>query len=390
MKIPQLTFTRFLAALSIIIYHFAINLYPYNTDLLKFLVKQANIGVSFFYVLSGFVMIIAYANKSEINFIEYFKNRIARILPVYYLAIILNIWYYIEYDKVFLISDLLLNIFAIQAWVPTKVLSINYPGWSISVEMFFYICFPFLFNKIYTKIPRSKDNSEIISNQLKSDNTDKKSNITLFDNYYLSKTLQIGKNQKLTILLIFSIMFWFVTQYFFNYYTDDVKSAGFGTLYYDLLYYFPLMHVNQFILGNVTGLIYLIYFSDKKVKNDFWILGFVLLSLVSFGFNTILNPHNGLYSVAFIPFIIMLSINDGYIKKLFSLKVFELAGEVSYGMYILQVPVYLWSVVTLRYYKINDEYVLFYLPLQILIIFSTIMYFVYEKPMRNLIKHKSN
>lgn len=372
MKIPQLTFTRFLAALSIIIFHFARNLYPYNTDLLKFLVKQANIGVSFFYVLSGFVMIIAYANKSEINFIEYFKNRIARILPVYYLAIILNILYYIEYKKAFLISDLFLNIFAIQAWVPTKVLSINYPGWSISVEMFFYICFPFLFNHIYTKISKSK------------------SDLTLYENYYQSKTLQIGKNKNLNILLVFSIMFWFITQYFFNYFTDDVKSAGFGTLYYDLLYYFPLMHVNQFILGNVTGLIYLIYFSDKKVKNDFWILGFVIISLISFGFNTILNPHNGLYSVAFIPFIIMLSINDGYIKKIFSLKSFELAGEVSYGMYILQVPVYLWSVVNLRYYKINDEYLLFYLPLLILILFSTLVYFIYEKPMRNLIKHKSH
>ena len=61
----------------------------FNTEIISTIFKHATVGVSYFFILSGFVMIIAYGRKAEINKADYFKNRVARIYPVYLLAIIL-------------------------------------------------------------------------------------------------------------------------------------------------------------------------------------------------------------------------------------------------------------------------------------------------------------
>jgi len=369
MHLPQLTFVRFLAAISIVIFHFARNLYPYNSDELKFLVKQANIGVSFFYVLSGFVMIIAYSNKNEIKFFEYIKNRLARILPVYYLAILLMTLYLSKFDKPYLLSNLLLNLFTLQAWVPSKALTINFAGWSISVEMFFYVCFPFLFNYIY-KFKKSIDIT--LSEQL--------------SNYKSIKFISAEHNKKYILLVILALVYWIGTQFLFDTLSKSEFNKGFGTESYELLYYFPLMHLNEFILGNIGGLIFLIYFRHKKINNDIIILLFVIFSFIPYGYNTFLNPHNGLYSISFIILIIMLCINNGKIYKAFSHKSLVLLGEASYGIYILQVPVFLWSVYMLKNYNYSDPYLLFYLPLLILFIFSIFIFKYFESPMRKIIK----
>ncbi|MDW5290748.1 hypothetical protein [Formosa sp. PL04] len=63
MRLEQITFTRFLAAISIVIFHHGKNIFPFNQEGVSFIIKQANIGVSYFFILSGFVMVIAYGNK---------------------------------------------------------------------------------------------------------------------------------------------------------------------------------------------------------------------------------------------------------------------------------------------------------------------------------------
>ena len=91
MRSEQLTFTRFFAAISIVIFHFGKNISPFNDSTIKVLFSQAHIGVSYFFLLSGFIMILAYKEKGEIEFIDYIKRRFARIYPVYGLAILLLI-----------------------------------------------------------------------------------------------------------------------------------------------------------------------------------------------------------------------------------------------------------------------------------------------------------
>lgn len=150
MRIEQITFTRFIAAFAIVIFHFGTKIFPFNNHYIAFLFRSANVGVSYFFVLSGFVMIVAYHKKKEIDSFEYYKNRFARIYPVYLLAILLVYSYHITRGTVDY-KGMLLNLIVIQAWIPGDALSFNPPGWSLSVELFFYAIFPLLFNKLYSK-----------------------------------------------------------------------------------------------------------------------------------------------------------------------------------------------------------------------------------------------
>jgi peptidoglycan/LPS O-acetylase OafA/YrhL len=86
--------------------------------------EQANVGVSYFFILSGFVMIIAYIDKENIDFFEYVKNRLARIYPVYFLAIILIL--VIRFFAGVNLVDLILNALMLQAWVPEKALTVKF------------------------------------------------------------------------------------------------------------------------------------------------------------------------------------------------------------------------------------------------------------------------
>lgn len=149
MRVEQLTFTRFLAAISIVVFHYGGNIFPFNIKFIHLLFKQANMGVSYFFILSGFVMVIAYKDKVKIEYGDYIKRRFARIYPVYGLAILILLAYWLALKKPIDYKGLFLNLTLLQSWIPGYALSFNGTGWSLAVEMFFYFTFPFLFNYIY-------------------------------------------------------------------------------------------------------------------------------------------------------------------------------------------------------------------------------------------------
>ena len=79
MKISQITFTRFIAAMAIVISHFNKDLFLYKIDYISNIFLKANVGVSYFFILSGFIMIVAYHRKGKIAYLDYYRNRFARI-----------------------------------------------------------------------------------------------------------------------------------------------------------------------------------------------------------------------------------------------------------------------------------------------------------------------
>ena len=149
MRLDQLTFTRFLAAIAIVAYHFARETVLFTHESIDFIFKHAYLGVSYFFVLSGFVMVISYQNRGKTSFFHYLKNRIARIVPLYLFALIacMLIDKTLGYDKL----DIIYTFTLFQSWIPGKGLVINFTAWSLSVEFFFYAMFPFLTNWIYKK-----------------------------------------------------------------------------------------------------------------------------------------------------------------------------------------------------------------------------------------------
>ena len=343
MRIEQITFTRFIAAISIVIYHFGKNIFPFDNKLISFLFKQANIGVSYFFILSGFIMIIAYQSKSKINILDYFKNRFARIYPVYFIALILLfvgrfiVGDFIDY------SGFILNVFVVQAWVPGMALAFNPPAWSLSVELLFYAIFPFLFNSFYSKI----------------------------------------NNYKKYIFPIF--LFFLVSQFILHYFFYSGFYKGPKTFSHDLLFYFPLMHLNAFLIGNITGLFFV-----KKVKQGLQNFDLHILIIITLIILALKNPcgliyNNGLFSILFVPLILLICLNNGLISFIFKAKILVFLGEISFGIYILQIPVFNFSKVFLKFVGIKDHMQFFYFSLVILVLVSAISYVIIETPLRNKI-----
>lgn len=107
-------------------------------------------GVSFFMILSGFVMSVGYERKvlsSSFNYISYLKKRLFRLYPLHLLCLIVP--FIVLVSKSFtwnFIPSLLL----IQSWIPINDVYFggNAVAWCLSDMLFFYICFPVLIRKM--------------------------------------------------------------------------------------------------------------------------------------------------------------------------------------------------------------------------------------------------
>lgn len=343
MRIEQLTFSRFLAAISIVVFHFGYDVFPFNFESIAFLFKQANVGVSYFFILSGFVMIIAYGKKKEVNKKSFYVNRFARIYPVYFLALALVFVAQMLSGVQFRFFEFIINLLVVQAWVPTYALAFNGPGWSIAVELFFYALFPFLFNTFL-------------------------------------------KKWSLKRLIVWAVGFWFVSQLVFNalYYSPFYKEIP--STSHDFIYYFPLMHLNEFIVGNVLGVYFIKYLKDVKRNFDWIVLGLIVAIVVLLKMDLPINYHNGALAILFIPLIAFMSMNNGVITKVSKWKLLVYLGEISYGIYILQKPVFMLVKYCMKYINVSDPLVVFYVATSILLLVSAVSYTYIETPMRNGIK----
>lgn len=151
MQYPSLESLRGLAALMVALIHssFVVAAYPP-------LVEQASIFVDFFFILSGFVMALAYAEKIDqgLSFRTFTLLRFGRLYPLHLFMLLMWLPYILlkgyahfemglggdPFDKNSL-SNFFANLLLINGMGTTQTLSWNYPAWSISVEFFTYLVF---------------------------------------------------------------------------------------------------------------------------------------------------------------------------------------------------------------------------------------------------------
>ncbi|CAM4459097.1 acyltransferase [Deinococcus marmoris] len=109
-------------------------------------------GVSFFFILSGFILTYTYQErlrKSDAGSMKkFFIARFARIYPLHALTFLISLPIAI-YSSKGLINSLVAGVFnasLLQSFPPVRWIyfSFNGPSWSISDETFFYALFPFL------------------------------------------------------------------------------------------------------------------------------------------------------------------------------------------------------------------------------------------------------
>lgn len=346
-KINQLTFTRFVAALLVVVYHFGYTIFPFNLEYLNTIIINGNVAVSYFFILSGFVMIVSYWPKMQsggISYSSFYINRIARIYPVYFLALISFLLMDIYWSASIDLIAVMLNLSLMQSWIPNFSKSLNFPGWSLSVEMFFYILFPFLLGSLYSRLT--------------------------IRNVFIS----------IILLWLFSLIFFiiFISSNFYKANLPDSHSFAFN---------FPLLHLNEFLVGNLIGFIFL---NNKVARNklDFYLILITIVIITVMLFE--LNPafHNGLFALLFAPFILLMAYNHkGKISHFFCNSFFVLLGEASYGIYILQVPVFRFCKHLFGKLNVTNVTLIFYLSLVVLIGVSIISYFVIERPFKSIIKN---
>ena len=155
-RIEQLTSLRFFAALAVLASH----LWPLAEEpnplqpIARTLFHEGYAGVSFFFMLSGFILSHTYQAKLTSGAIsrgKYLTLRVARIAPLHWLCgVPLAIWALATVggpeSGLGSLPSSLTNLALLQSWVPQVkwYFSLNEPSWSLSDELFFYTMFVWL------------------------------------------------------------------------------------------------------------------------------------------------------------------------------------------------------------------------------------------------------
>jgi peptidoglycan/LPS O-acetylase OafA/YrhL len=141
--LPALTALRAVAALLVFLYHFPPHGLGYFVDVVA---GQGHVGVTVFFVLSGFLITVRYAPRfarGEHDLGDYFVRRAARILPLYF--VVLALTHLLSTGDVPLadrwpewtLTQALFGRSADDLTIPTS--------WSLTVEECFYATAPLLF-----------------------------------------------------------------------------------------------------------------------------------------------------------------------------------------------------------------------------------------------------
>jgi peptidoglycan/LPS O-acetylase OafA/YrhL len=148
---------RFIAALAIVFFHYApkIEGYQHVPAGMRNLINQGPVALTFFFILSGFVLANRYlsAGSSVGNPIVFYRSRLGRLYPAYMVGFVLfaplAVDKYLTHapsgliDWRTLIVSGILYCCMLQAWTPLAQ-AWNGPSWSLSVEAFMYLLFPLL------------------------------------------------------------------------------------------------------------------------------------------------------------------------------------------------------------------------------------------------------
>jgi peptidoglycan/LPS O-acetylase OafA/YrhL len=148
---------RFLAALAVVIFHYAPRVDVYNQvpGVIKNVINEGPCAVSFFFILSGFVLAYRHLyNGSRVQSAPaFYWARFIRLYPAYLLAFLL---YAPEAAQRYILNpspestghhtfvlSAVLSCLMLQSWTPLAQ-AWNGPSWSLSVEAFMYLMFPFI------------------------------------------------------------------------------------------------------------------------------------------------------------------------------------------------------------------------------------------------------
>lgn len=154
--LPGLTGVRTFLALGIMFFHFT----PPHAAYIRPVIEAGFTYISFFLLISGFVLAYNYAHRSDtLRPGRFYAARLSRLYPVYMLSLIVSLamlhseWLARPHAEFF--RGLLLTPFLLQGWSPILATFWNTVAWTLATEAMLYLSFPFLIRmKWWPREPR--------------------------------------------------------------------------------------------------------------------------------------------------------------------------------------------------------------------------------------------
>lgn len=330
-QLPELTSLRFFAAFAVLALHYRDLLGPLPTWMLKALIG-GQYGVTFFFVLSGFILTWNYhgwfsAGVQPGGYWRFMRLRLARIYPIYVVGLLLDTpWHLIERASVGQLgasghvfwASWLLNLVGLQAWVPAVPYAMfwNAPAWSVSAEFFFYASFPFVCALLARRVAT------------------------------LGGLLWALLATVLVQTLAYAIVIHLLT------YVWKVE----GQTQYLVMVYNPLLRLSEFVAGCLAGQYFvrsrgLVSFAASRLWATASARNAVIVaSLVLVGSRIMMPDYTGpsantwlldvalkcpFYIVPFAALIVAVASGPTFLTGLLTLPVLVLLGEASYALYII-------------------------------------------------------
>lgn len=346
--IPALTGLRFFAALMVFFSHYPIA--GINEDVGRFLAAGYS-GVTFFFVLSGFIIAYNYLDRFEqhpaSSTPRYLWARFCRVYPLYFVTMAF-VWLQQGAQ-----GSVAIYAFALQSWHPDIQIigGLNGPAWSISVEAFLYISFPVL--------------------------------LPLFHKLGLNR----NKYRLITIAILIIVAQFAVAAYL-SLPPRDVLAPSDPNSSHRWLYNFPLLRIFDFSLGILAA----IYFS-RHAKSDASVKPWRLVSCVSIAAVVAVMASKDLYysayswdaayAGAFTLLILSLAMDQqSRLSKALSTKKVVFLGEASFAFYMIHVIAYpIFAAKANGSFLTNVVFEMFFLGL--IVTMSIGLHMAVEKPCRD-------
>jgi peptidoglycan/LPS O-acetylase OafA/YrhL len=267
-------------------------------------------GVSFFFVLSGFILVYTYTGRTT-SLGSFWQARFARIYPALALALVVtapmffgfclhapaNAAGFWGWPSRHLLVTSALCLTLLESWVPQAALAWNIPDWSLSAEAFFYFVFPFILPR-FVRLSRAK-------------------------------------------LLAIVPVCWLIglvcaTGYVSLHPDGPVMNGDTFSPWINMLKFNPLMRLPEFLMGMATGLLFLKVKGKQKIAWPLILIALAAITAVVACSNWIPYPviHTALLAPAFAMFIYGVALRPVGVGLL-ETRWMEALGEASYPFYLL-------------------------------------------------------
>ena len=234
-------------------------------------------GVSFFFLLSGFVCSLGYGQRireGKFSYGKFLLKRLKKLYPLHLLCLL----FFIVVGHTSIDAKVLLNIFLLQSWIPDAdwYFSCNSVSWFLSSLMFCYIVFPYAYR-------------------------------------HMSKYLT------LVILMAYAVVYW-LTPY------DRINAV---------LYVFPAVRFVDFYLGMVLSQLY-----ERKNAVLFpkWVelllIIILLLTLVIYPFVDAKFRNAPLYWAVLMPLLIVFAQEKGWASRFLKSDFMQFLGSLTMSLFI--------------------------------------------------------